>query len=177
VAGAKPIIYLDACIFISMLTGEQRPNNESAEVAGLAAVLENNGITAVTSTITRVEVLECKLTDQQKNVMQRLIRPPKIQVKEASAPVMDLAHEIRDYYQQLKDGGKSELPTVDTPDAIHLATAIIYKCQMFYTFDENDVRAGARPKRGLIPLSANVCGRYPLVICKPQVEALGLPLR
>jgi PIN domain len=120
--------------------------------------------------------LECKLDDQQKGVMKRLIRPPKIQVKEATAPIMDLAHEIRDYYQQLKDRGISPLPTVETPDAIHLGTAIHYECLMFYTFDEKDVATGTRPKRALIPLSGNVAGRFPLTICKPKVEALGLAL-
>jgi predicted nucleic acid-binding protein len=172
-AGTKPIIYLDACIFISMLTGEQRPHRESEEVAGLAMLIEKKEIIPVTSTITRVEVLECKLDEQQTEVMKRLLRPPKIQVKEATAPIMDLAHEIRDYYQRLKDDGKTNLPTVETPDAIHLGTAIHYECRAFYTFDENDVATGSRPKRALIPLSGNVAGRYPLVISKPQVESLG----
>lgn len=160
-----------------MLTGEQRPNQESAEVAGLATLIENKEIIPVTSTVTRVEVLECKLDDQQQQVMRRLLRPPKIQVKEASAPIMDLAHEIRDYYQRLKDDGSTNLPTVDTPDAIHLSTAIHYGCRLFYTFDEKDVPSGSRPKRALIPLSGNIAGLYSLVICKPRVEALGLPLK
>lgn len=175
-AGTKPIIYLDACIFISMLTGEQRLNNESAEVAGLATLIERKEIIPVTSTITRVEVLECRLTEQQKNVMKSLLRPPKIQVKEATAPIMDLAAELRDYYQRLKDDGGSLLPTVETPDAIHLSTAIHYDCKFFYTFDERDIPGGSRPKRGLIPLSGTIGGRHPLVICKPRVDALGFPL-
>jgi predicted nucleic acid-binding protein len=175
VAGPKPIVYLDACIFISMLTGEQRPNNESAEVAGLAILIEKKEIIPVTSTITRVEVLECRLTEQQKTIMKSLLRPPKIQVKEASAPIMDLAAEIRDYYQRLKDGATSNLPTVETPDAIHLSTAIHYDCAVFYTFDERDVPGGTRPKRALIPLSGNVADRYPLNICKPKVQSVGLP--
>lgn len=175
-AGTKPIIYLDACIFISMLTGEQRPGNESAEVAGLGILIERREIVPVTSTMTRVEVLECKLDDQKKEVMKRLIRPPKIQVKDAIAPIMDLAHELRDYYQQERDTGISKLPTIETPDAIHLATAIYYECRTFYTFDENDIPNGSRPKRGLIPMSGVLAERYALTICKPQVESLGLPL-
>jgi predicted nucleic acid-binding protein len=176
VAGTKPIIYLDACIFISILTGEQRPGNETAEVAGLGILIERREITPVTSTMTRVEVLECKLDDQQKEVMKRLIRPPKIQVKDAIAPIMDMAHELRDYYQSEKDSGRSKLPTIETPDAIHLATAIFYECDRFYTFDEKDVPNGSRPKRGLIPMSGVLAERYPLTICKPQVQTLGLAL-
>jgi hypothetical protein len=107
--------------------------------------------------------------------MKALLRPPKIQVKEATAPIMDLAAEIRDFYQRLKDSGTSNLPTVDTPDAIHLGTAITYNCSHFYTFDERDIPGGSRPKRALIPLSGLIADRYPLIICKPEVQALGLP--
>jgi predicted nucleic acid-binding protein len=160
-----------------MLTGEQRPGNESAEIAGLAILIENKEIVPLTSTMTRVEVLACKLDEQKLEVMKRLIRPPKIQVKDATTPIMDLAAEIRDYYQRRKDNGESDLPTVETPDAIHLATAVHFECRFFYTFDEFDVLKGTRPKRALIPLSGNVAGRYPIVICKPRVEALGLPLK
>jgi predicted nucleic acid-binding protein len=176
VPGPKPVIYLDACIFISMLTGEQRPNNESAEIAGLAIRIEKKEIIPVTFTITRVEVLECRLNEQQKSIMKNLLRPPKIQIKEATAPITDLAAEIRDHYQRLKDGGTSSLPTVETPDALHLSTAIHYGCTHFYTFDERDVPGGTRPKRALIPLSGTIAGRYQLNICKPTVQALGLPL-
>ena len=38
----------------------------------------------------------------------------------------------------------------------------------------NDRESGGRPKRGLIPLSGNVAGKYPLVIEKPKVANLGL---
>jgi predicted nucleic acid-binding protein len=137
--------------------------------------IERKEIIAVTSSLTRVEILECTLTEQQKEVMKRFIRPPKVQVKDAIAPIMDLAHEIRDYYQVLKRSGASNLPTVETPDAIHLATAIYYECERFYTFDQND-RENGRPKRGLIPLSGTVAGRYPLIICKPQTPSPGLSL-
>jgi predicted nucleic acid-binding protein len=159
-----------------MLTGEQRKNDESAEVAGLAIAIERKELVAVTSTITKVEVLSCKLNDRQKEILKRLLRPPKIQVKEASDPITELAAEIRDYYLELKQNGASNLPTVETPDAIHLSTAIYYECDAFYTFDEVDEPNGSRPKRALIPLSGNVAGRYSLLICKPRVRALGLNL-
>jgi hypothetical protein len=57
VAGTKVLVYLDSCIFISMLTGERRPGNESAEIAGLAMLIERKEMVPLTSTITRVEVL------------------------------------------------------------------------------------------------------------------------
>jgi predicted nucleic acid-binding protein len=177
VRGIKPIVYVDACVFIAMLTGEQRQGDESAQVAGFAKELEVREVIAVTSTITRTEILDCTLTTQQRGVMERLIRPPKVQVKDVSTPITEIAHEIRSFYQQLKLDGKTELPTVETPDALHLATAIHYSCPTFFTFDEKDKtgKDGGKAKRGLIPLSPVIAGKYPLVICKPYAKALGLP--
>jgi predicted nucleic acid-binding protein len=173
-AGSKPIIYVDSCVFISMLTGEQRKGDESQHVAGFALELERREAVAVTSVLTQTEILDCTLTDQQRRVMERLIRPPKVQVKDASQPIMSIAREIRDYYQAEKLSGRSNLPTIETPDAIHLATAIYYNCPTMFTFDENDHPGGKNPKRALIPLGGIVAGRYALEIRKPYSVEVGL---
>ena len=175
-AGAKPIIYVDSCVFISMLTGEQRKGDESRQVAGFAIELERREVIAVTSVLTQTEILDCYLSPQQRDIMNRLICPPKVQVKDASQPIMALTREIRDYYLQEKLAGRSNLPTIETPDAIHLATAIYFDCPTLFTFDENDHPGGKNPKRALIPLSGLVAGRYPLTICKPYAASAGLAL-
>ncbi|HEX8165602.1 MAG TPA: PIN domain-containing protein [Beijerinckiaceae bacterium] len=84
--------------------------------------------------------------------------------------VASLAHDIRDHYmaRAAEFGGK----TLSTPDAIHLATAILYRADEFHTFD-ND---GSAKSLGLIPLSGNV-GGHRLTICKPQARNPGLDLR
>lgn len=174
-AGSKPIVYVDSCVFISMLTGEQRKGDKSRHVAGFAMEIERKETIAATSVLTQTEILYCTLTPQQRSVMERLIWPPKVQVKDASQPIMTLSREIRDYYQAEKLAGRSNLPTVETPDSIHLATAIYYDCPTMFTFDENDHAGGKNPKRALIPLSGLVAGRYPLTICKPFSAAVGLP--
>ncbi|MEQ8309507.1 MAG: PIN domain-containing protein [Sphingopyxis sp.] len=173
-AGTKPIIYVDTCVFIAMLTGEQRKDDESLHVAGFAAELERREVIAVTSALTKTEILECTLTDQQRTTMERLIRPPKVQRKDVSSSILDLATEIRNFYQEERRSGRSNLPTVETPDAIHLATAIYYDCPRMFTFDENDRdETTKRPKRGLIPLSGIIAGRYSLVIQKPFSTSMG----
>ena len=161
-----------------MLTGEQRKGDESRHVAGFAVELERREIISVTSALTRTEILECTLTNQQRQIMERLIRPPKVQVKDVSSQILDLAREIRNFYQEERRAGRTSLPTVETPDAIHLATAIYFDCPRMFTFDELDRDDGTtRPKRGLIPLSGNVAGRYPLIIEKPFSSSLGFPLQ
>lgn len=54
------------------------------------------------------------------------------------------------------------------PDAIHLASAILYDATEFHTFD--GARAGAN-KAGLLTLDGNVAG-HRLKICAPKAEQL-----
>ena len=44
--------------------------------------------------------------------------------------VASLAHDLRDHY------GASGAKTLSVPDAIHLATAILYRVDEFHSFDE-----------------------------------------
>ncbi|MCH7806157.1 MAG: type II toxin-antitoxin system VapC family toxin [Proteobacteria bacterium] len=172
-SGHKPLIYIDACVIISMITGDMP--KESAILSGLARMMDSQEIIPVTSALTRSEILECNLTQQQKDRLKRLISPPKMQVKSVDTKVEELAQELRDYYQALKESGQTTLPTLSAPDANHLATAILYECEKFYTYDEKDRPASSgRPQRGLIPLSGNLAGKYTLEICKPDVKQLGL---
>lgn len=175
--GNAPTVYIDSCVFIAAITGEKRKGDEAQHVAGVMAELERRELVAVTSGLTRTEILECSLTPQQQTIMDRLIRPPKVQLKDVSRPILDLTTEIRNFYQQLKLSGRSNLPTVETPDAIHLATAIYFDCPRMFTFDEVDRDDGkSRPKRGLIPLSGLIAGRYELEIIKPFSISKGLGL-
>jgi hypothetical protein len=52
-----------------------------------------------------------------------------------------------------------------SPDAIHLATAILYRADEFHTFDDQ-----------LIGLSGNV-GGHRLIVCKPETKSPELDLR
>jgi hypothetical protein len=81
-----------------------------------------------------------------------------------------LAHDIRNHYT----GRRAEHAdkTLSTPDAIHLATAILYRVDEFHTFD----RDGNAKNLGLLPLSGNV-GGHKLTICKPEAKHPELDLR
>jgi hypothetical protein len=80
---------------------------------------------------------------------------------DVNARIARIAHDIRDFYARRNDG----LPTLTTPDALHLATAIAYECAAFYTLDAKN-----RPdkNRSLLSLSGGlVAGRYRLEVAKP----------
>lgn len=156
-------VYWDACIFIAWILDEQRPTGQMEGVYYWANEIQKGKVILVTSNITRAEVLDCTLTDEQKKKFEGFLKRPNVSTPAANNKIMGIVHEIRDYYQNLKSSGQTTLPTVTTPDAIHLATGIYYECDEFHTFDEKD-----KPKRrALIPLSNNVAGKYRLKICIP----------
>jgi hypothetical protein len=85
--------------------------------------------------------------------------------------IASLAHDIRDHYMVRKD--EFDGKTLSTPDAIHLATAVLYRVDEFHTFDGG---GSSSKSLGLIPLSGDV-GGHKLMICKPQARNPGLDLR
>ncbi len=159
----KPIIYWDTSVFLAWFKDEKRPNNEMDGVNDVANKIHKDHVILLTSTLINVEILESTLSETAKQRFTDLFKRKNFQQVAPDGRVMQLSHKIRDYYQQQKD--IDQLPTVTTPDAIHLATAIIYGASEFHTFDENNE---VRKRRALLPLNGNVAGD-PLVICKPPI--------
>lgn len=168
-AGADPVYYWDTCLFLAWLKDEERP---SGEMDGIREVIERSKrreVKIVTSVLTAVEVLQSSLPVGIPKLLEGLTK--RIIRAGMDSKVASLAHDIRDHYMVRKEefGGK----TLSTPDAIHLATAILYRVDEFHTFDGG----GSNSKTlGLIPLSGNV-GGHRLIICKPQARNPGLDLR
>jgi predicted nucleic acid-binding protein len=168
-AGGRPqTYYWDTCLFLAWIKDEQRP---SGEMDGVREVIERSKrreARIITSVLTAVEVLHSRLPVGMDRLFDGLMK--RINRIGIDAKVASLAHDIRDHYmaRAAEFGGK----TLSTPDAIHLATAILYRADEFHTFD-ND---GSAKSLGLIPLSGNV-GGHRLTICKPQARNPGLDLR
>jgi hypothetical protein len=89
---------------------------------------------------------------------------------EISRNTIALARRIKDYYYE---PAKPDLGLthrmLSTGDAIHLATAIIYKVDELHTRDGNRSK-GNVPLLGLAESSANgkIAGQYPLKIVSPE---------
>ena len=153
------IFYWDSCIFIAWLKDEKRPNNEMDGVYECVDETKKGRIRLITSVLTRTEVFEANLTPDVKQKYDAFLKRRNVQLLDNDLRIADLARNIREYYeaQSRIDG----LPPVRTPDAIHLATAIHYKADAFWTFD-----AGGYGGRSLLSLNGNVAGNQ-LTICKP----------
>jgi predicted nucleic acid-binding protein len=154
--GADPLYYWDTCLFLAWLKDEDR---QSGEMDGVREVIERQqrrDCRIMTSVLTGVEVLQSKIpagVDRLFNGLMRRLNRVGIETK-----IAQLAHDIRDHYA--KEGR-----SIKTPDALHLATAIIHRADEFHTFDTQ-----------LIGLSGNVAG-HRLVICKPVARSPQLDLR
>lgn len=159
-----PIYYWDTCLFLSWLKDEER---KIGEMDGVREVIERSGrreVKIMTSVLTSVEVLASKIPAGMDTLFEGLMK--RINRVGMDVRVASIAHDLRNHYASL--GGK----TLSTPDAIHLATAILYRADEFHTFDEE----GSRRSLGLIPLSGNV-GGHKLTICKPEAKRPQLDLR
>jgi len=167
-AGVDPTYYWDTWLFLAWIKDEERPSGEMDGVREIIARFKRREVKIVTSVLTTVEVLQSRLPAGMAtlftDLMKRIIRLGM------DSKVASLAHDIRDYYMvhAAEFGGK----TLSTPDAIHLATAILYRVDQFHTFDKD----GSAKSLGLIPLSGNV-GGHKLILCKPQAKNPGLDLR
>jgi predicted nucleic acid-binding protein len=148
-----------------MITKEQRTDPaETTAIGGLPNQLDKKEFIAVVSSLVRAEVLEADMTEQESYIFNSVMkRRRQVQVKDASSPIMELAHEIRNYYKNAKNTGISILRPPSVPDAIHLATAIYYGCSKFYTLDSNDKKDNC----GLLKLTSPIAGKYNLQVMKP----------
>lgn len=152
------IYYWDTCIFYAWIKNESRADR--GELEGIQQILElnrRNQNKIITSTITNSEILEGNLSKEQMAKFQSALLRGTFLTISVDIKISDIARQIREYYYP---SGK----TVCTPDAIHLATAILYKVTEFHTFDER----GDKDCMGLLPLNGNVAG-HNLTIKSPHI--------
>jgi predicted nucleic acid-binding protein len=151
----REIIYLDSCIIIAWIKNEARPDREMEGVEYCFGRINNNEIKAITSENTIGELLPGTFpSGAYDHFMRTVFKRRNFEFVITDRRILFLAQEIRNYYESLKK--------IKLSDAIHLATAIHYKANSFYTFDE----------KRLLPLNGNVAG-YNLLICKPPLSGQG----
>lgn len=162
------LVYWDTCVFLSWLKAEVRPVGEMEGVRELVAKIHTNEINMITSVLTRAEILRSTLSDKAKELLDGVMKRRNVEEEGTDFKIWNIAHDLRDFYQNVNDG----LPTLTLADAVHLATAIHFKADVFYTFDKKD----QKKRRALIPLSGNVAG-HSLSIKEPNSKNLELPFK
>lgn len=150
-AQTLPKYYWDAGLFIAWLKDEKRKSGEMEGLAEVVSMVDRMEAVMITSVVTRTEVLESTLTDENRGTFDKIFKRTNCKLVDLNAPISDLAHDIREHYRAATN------KNIKTPDCQHLATAIAYNCDELHSFDEDD----------LLPLSGNVAG-HKLIVCKPK---------
>jgi predicted nucleic acid-binding protein len=162
----KPKYYWDACIFLAWLQDERPPRRKPGEMEGLAEIVdevERGDAVVVTSALTQTEVLSADFTEEQKTRFDRAFQRPSCVVVNVDQRIARLASEIRDRF-------RGEGKRIQTPDAVHMASALIVGADALHTFDDK-----------LLGLDGQVLSATPvsrtLCICKPSGQQTVLVAR
>lgn len=170
-SGKKPrIIYWDTCVFLAWLQGDKKPADEIGGMRAHRELFYKRKAYLATSVVTISEVLQSSLDNEGRRKFQDLFSRPNFRKVQVNQGVAQIAHNIRDYYYRNRTNG---LPTVSTPDALQLASAVYLEgCYDFYIFDANDVQPSGKykGKRGLVPLSGTIASEYKLTISQPKIN-------
>jgi predicted nucleic acid-binding protein len=153
----KPSIYWDTAVWLAWLLGESHwPDTVLVGIADVVAQLEAGKLNLFTSSITRSEIFQGRLSQEQKQKWSDVMRRSDVHAVAADDRVNDRSSAIREYHQAR--GMK-----IATPDGIHLATAVLYKADEFQTMD--GLQKNGTTRR-VLSLNGDV-GGYPLFVTHP----------
>jgi predicted nucleic acid-binding protein len=156
----KRIFYWDTAVLLAWLMDERHwPTSVLEGIQDVVSEVENGTAIMFTSSMTRSEIFRGRLSPEQKDKYAKLMLRRTVTEIAPDARVMDRASAIREYYANEKPKR-----SISTPDAIHLATAIIYKADEFQTMD--GLEQGGTKRTKLLALSGNVAG-YNLPVVQP----------
>lgn len=147
-------VYPDSCILIAWITGEERLNHEMDGVRDFFDKVERGEVTLIALRNTMFEEVQLR-TPESAEIFRQLMTRKGVELPSLDLRVERLAGELRDYYSQ--HGSKQ----LHEKDSLHLAAAIHYRVDSFYTFDN-----GSKGGISLLSLNGNMAG-HPLLICKP----------
>ena len=154
----RRVVYWDSCVFLAWIKEETLWGQDVMD--GMAQVVEQsakNQAIIITSVLTKTEVLESQLTEEQRKKFNAVFGHRNVVLLDLDQRISDEAARIRGYYK------KPHSRTMSVPDSIHLATALHYNAHEFHTLD-----GSSRRKRAfdLLALNGNVADAR-LYITKP----------
>lgn len=162
----KPKYYLDSSVLIAWLTDEKRPEGEMEGVYDCFERIENGKAIGVISSATWSEIVLDDQPPDKARQFRLLVSGRRIQEVAIDTRVGTMSGQLRQHYAEKdKEDGGGKLTTAD---AQHLAAAIHYQLDAFYTFDtgRKPNREDGGRSRSLLSLSGNVAG-HDLTVCKP----------
>jgi hypothetical protein len=159
-------------MFYEVLGNEPVAPTKRSAVQEILAENEAGSNLIVTSVITHLEVLPDKLgekgADDEADYVA-LFDASKFAEIELSTNIILRAREIRNHYYRPADTPGIGSRMMDVGDALHLATATIFRVPEFHTRD-NKSRKGNVPLLTLYKMygETEICNKYPLNIVSPE---------
>jgi predicted nucleic acid-binding protein len=160
-------LYWDTCVFLAWIKDESVwPEDVKKGIAQTIEMAMSGEVTIVTSALTMAEILEAKMTPEQKHRFAGIFAAPYLQLVDLDRRISTRSSTIRDYHDTRRynpDGSHKSGSFMRMPDAIHLATAIHMNVTAVHTLDGS----GKNPRRlDMLELDGNV-GGFPLAIRRP----------
>jgi predicted nucleic acid-binding protein len=155
----KRTFYWDTNVFVAWLKGETIwPRSVIVGMDDVAREVHENRAILFTSTLTSAEIYQGSLSKTQRDKLAALMQRSNVSHIAPDTRITERAGAIREFYNVRGDKLK-------TPDAIHVATAIIYKADEMQTLDGFDIKNPKKTTK-LLALNGDVAG-YNLTIVPP----------
>jgi predicted nucleic acid-binding protein len=154
-------------MFISYFKGEERPEiGVTDAIKYYFKEIEKGNVLLATSALTKAEVLEYQIGEDQYKKFLDFLELENIDVIETNSEIWRVAGEIRNHF-----GKQDPKYFIETADSVHLSTAIYYNADEFQTLDSKDNKK--KGTKGLIPLKPSMQEKYKLTICLPTIRFRG----
>jgi predicted nucleic acid-binding protein len=159
-------------MFYEVLSDQNVKSEHRAAVDEILAKNKKKENLIITSVVTHIEVLPKKISVSSTENAQKYLSMfdgVRIVDVEVNRNIASLSREIRDFYFKSAEDNAGQYKMMDANDAIHLATAYIYKVSQFHTRD-NDSKKAKVPLVGLYSYSGypKLCNKYDLDIVSPE---------
>ena len=122
----RPLYGWDTSVFVAWLNEEQ--SAPLGDIALVANEIDKDDAVLVVSVTVVSEVLECKMTDEQRTRFNKFFQRSNVILADVTLPIAQKAREIR-------DRGNAEGRKIKTPDAQIIATAIVFRCHVLHSLD------------------------------------------
>jgi predicted nucleic acid-binding protein len=161
-------VYWDTCVFIAWIGDESSwPDDVKKGIQQTIELAISGEVMIVTSALTLAEILETKMTPDQKIKFRTAFSAPYLQLIDVDRKIGVLSAQIRERHDTRIYGPNRTLISgtfIRMPDSIHLATAIHLNVAVLNTLDGS----GRSPKRlDMLELDGKV-GGYSLSIKLPS---------
>lgn len=158
-----PSVFLDTNTVIGWLAREK--DSATTAISGILNEIHGKRLRAVLSQLTKLEVLECKHDDTMFKAWRQLQARPNVEVFGVTKKVIDVAYQIRNYYQAIREADANAKKPPAQPDCLLLATGIVCGVDYFVSYD-----AGKKDPKRLSPLDLNgvIAGQWSLQVIEPE---------